>query len=199
MTVPSRGGSNEEKGPDDTSWVRLRDGTNAVIWPLLPTDRDALREEYEHLSPEARFHRFMSAVPHLTKPMLDQLVDDVDGVDHVALVLFALPEEGPEVPAGIARVARRREDPATADVGVTVADQWQGRGVATALLRALMRRRPRGVKKIVTKVAWDNPVPLALARGLGKVDVRPDGCGGLDVVIDLPDETDIPEDAPTDG
>ena len=41
----------------------LTDGTRAFIWPLLPQDREALRDGYEGLSPESRNHRFLSSVP----------------------------------------------------------------------------------------------------------------------------------------
>lgn len=43
--------------------VRLRDGTDALIRPLLPTDRELLRQEYELLSPRSRFHRFLGGDP----------------------------------------------------------------------------------------------------------------------------------------
>jgi RimJ/RimL family protein N-acetyltransferase len=170
-----------------TERVRLRDGTNAVIRPLLPTDREVLREQYEYLSPESRFHRFLAGVPHLTETMLERLVDDVDGIDHVALVLLGLPEDDGEVPAGIARIVRYQDRLDTADVAVTVTDEWQGRGVASALLEALIRRRPEGIRQILTRVAVDNPASLALLRRLGDLTVRPAGDGCLDVVIDLPD------------
>lgn len=165
--------------------VRLRDGTEGVICPLLHGDREALAEAFDHLSPLSRFHRFMAPVEHLSEAMLDQLVDEVDGVDHVALVLFARPTDGPEVAVGVARVARYPDDPTTADVAVTVADDWQGRGVASALLPALMRRRPAGVTTLVTEVYYDNPASLAMLRRLGQTTVAPDGCGGMEVEVDL--------------
>lgn len=165
--------------------VRLRDGTEALIWPLLPTDREALSEQYEHLSADSRFHRFLGAVPHLTEELLDHLVDDVDGVDHVAFVLFALPENEPEVPAGIARIVRYPDQPTAADVAVTVADEWQGRGVATALLQALMRHRPVGVTQIVTEVAADNAASLAMLRRLGDLRATSSGHGTFSVVVDI--------------
>jgi hypothetical protein len=46
--------------------LRLRDGTPAIVWSLLPSDREALRDAYEHLSPESQLHRFLTPVPHLT-------------------------------------------------------------------------------------------------------------------------------------
>lgn len=170
--------------------VQLRDGTDAIIWPLLPTDRDALREEYDDLSEESKFHRFLAPVPKLTEHMLDQLVDNVDGVHHVALVLFVLPQQAPDAPAGIARIARYPGSPSEADVAVTVLDEWQGRGVATALLASLMRVRPAEVTKIVTEVSADNPASLAMLRRLGETDVTPAGTGCLHVVVHLPEESE---------
>jgi ribosomal protein S18 acetylase RimI-like enzyme len=166
--------------------IRLHDGTDAVIWPLLASDRETVREQYEHLSPESRHHRFLTAMPHLTEPMLDQLVDDVDGVNHVAFVLIALPESGPEVPAGIGRVIRYPDRPSCADVAITVRDEWQGRGVASALVVALSQARPKGIRQIVTTVAADNNKALALLRRIGTMRTSETTPGLLDVIVDLP-------------
>jgi hypothetical protein len=124
--------------------VRLRDGTKAVIRPFRPVPRAAIEKAYDELSAESRFHRFVSAVPHLTDSMLHHLVDDIDGVDHIALLLVLEPDEGPESIIGVARVIRYQDEPTSADVAVTVRDDWHGRGAATALLAALMRQRPAG-------------------------------------------------------
>jgi len=169
--------------------IRLRDGTDAVVWPLLPSDRETVREQYEHLSPESRSHRFLSGMPEVTEPMLDHLVDDVDGVDHVALVLVALPEDAPEVPAGIGRIIRYPDRPTCADVAVTVREEWQGRGVASALLAALSQARPQGIRQNVTTVAADNTRALALLRRMGAMKVNETVPGVLDVVVDLPEFT----------
>ena len=60
-------------------------------------------------------------------------------------------------------------DPATADIAFTVVDDWQGRGVGTALVSALMQRRPAAVKRLRTLVAADNRASLALLAGTGAV------------------------------
>lgn len=166
--------------------ARLNDGTRALAWELRPSDREAVREGFEKLSEETRFHRFLAAVPHLTDTMLDHLVDEVDGVDHVALALVVLDEEGNGVPAGIARIIRYSEDPEAADVAVTVMDEFQRRGVATALLAELMRRRPAGIKRLVTTVTADNEASLAMLRRLGPTVTEPAGPNRLDVVVELP-------------
>ena len=133
--------------------ARLPEGRRALICPVLPIDRDALRAAYADLSPQSRQRRFLSSVPQLTEAMLDHLVDDVDGVDHVALA--------------------------------SVLDDWQGRGVATALLPELLRERPAGVTRIVTTVAADNVASLAMLRSLGPTTVTPAGIDRLDVVVDM--------------
>lgn len=166
--------------------VQLRDGTRAITWRLLPGDREAIREGYENLSPDSQFHRFLTPVPHLTDAMLDRLVDDVDGVEHVALVLFVMEQEGVGTPVGVGRMIRYPEEPTAADVAVTVLEEYQGRGVASALLQELLRQRPVGVERLVTEVAGDNPASLAMLRRLGPTTVTPNGANMLHVVVELP-------------
>lgn len=166
--------------------ARLTDGTLAFIWPLLPSDREAIREGYEHLSAETREHRFLASVPHLTDTLLEHLVDEVDGIDHVALALVAVDADHVGVGVGVARIIRYPNEPTAADLAVTVEDAWQGRGVATALLTELLRVRPAGVTQIVTTVAADNVASLAMLRRLGPITVTPAGGNRLDVVVDLP-------------
>jgi RimJ/RimL family protein N-acetyltransferase len=154
------------------SEVLLRDGTPALIWPLLPTDRAALRDGFAELSDRSRYRRFLSAVPELTDSLLAHLVEDVDGVNHVALVCVALPEGGAERPVGVGRLIRYADDRTAADIAVTVLDEWQGRGVATALTSALLARRPPGVTQLRTVTAADNVASLAMLAAAGPLTTR---------------------------
>ena len=166
--------------------AELSDGNRAFILPLLPEDREALREGFEGLSAESRNHRFLASVPHLTDAMLDHLVDEVDGIDHVALALVVFDEDKVGTPVGVARMIRYADCPTDADVAVTVLDEWQGHGVAGALLAELVQERPVGVSRVVTAVAADNAASLAMLRRLGETTVTPAGVGRLDVTVDLP-------------
>src|ERR1035441_11027249 len=56
----------------------LRDGTPALIWPLLRTDAEMLREGFRLLSPESRRLRFFTALGELDDAMIRRLVDSVD-------------------------------------------------------------------------------------------------------------------------
>ena len=178
--------------------ARLSDGSEALIWPLLPEDREALREGFEQLSVDARYHRFLASVPHLNDTLLDHLVNDVDGVDHVALALVSIDDHHLGVPVGVARMIRYGQQPTAADVAVTVLDEWQGRGVATALLDELMRQRPVGVTELITTITADNKPSLAMLRRLGKTTVTPAGINRLDVTVDLtvphpPEDPEAPD------
>ena len=102
--------------------------------------------------------------------MIAQLVDSVDGVHHIALVLIVLPPQGQEGPVGVAHLRQYPGDPATADIAVTVADGWQGRGVGTALVSALMQRRPAAVKRLRTVVErWQPRIAGAARQGRAHV------------------------------
>ena len=67
----------------------------------------------------------------LTDKTLDLLLDLVDGQREA---MIAVDDRGI---AGVARFARDDLDPATAEVAILVADEWQHRGLARQLLRPL--------------------------------------------------------------
>jgi acetyltransferase len=151
----------------------------------LPTDARALREGFRRLSPQSRRHRFLTGMDELDDAMIARLVDGVDGVHHIALVLIVLPPDGPEGPAGVARLVQDPADPATADIAVTVADSWQGRGAGTALVAALLRRRPAALRRLRTVVDAGNRASLALLAGAGHISSGPPHLGVLDVTVEL--------------
>jgi RimJ/RimL family protein N-acetyltransferase len=167
----------------------LLDGTPAMIWPLLPTDAGTLRDVFRRLSPGSRYHRFLQALNQLDDRMIRLLVDSVDGVHHIALLLTVLPPAGQEELIGVAHLVQSPDDPATADIAVTVVDDWQGRGAGTALGSALLARRPAAVTRLRTLVAADNRASLALLAGAGRVSSGLPEQGVLDVTVDLPPAT----------
>lgn len=156
-----------------------------MIWPLLPTDGLALRHGFGELSPRSRRLRFLGELKDLGPSMLHRLVDEVDREHHIALVLVALPPDVPERPVAVGRLVQSATDPTTADFAVTVADDWQGRGVGAVLAEAVVRDRPSEVTRIVTAVATDNTASLAMLRRLGPMHVQLDGPGVYRVEVEL--------------
>ena len=164
----------------------LDDGTPALIWPLLTTDAGTLRDLFRRLSPESRQHRFLQVLDELDAPMIRRLAGSVDGVRHIALLLVVLPPGGKEEPVGVARLVQDPDDAATADVAVTVVDDWQRRGAGTALVSALLQRRPAAVTRLRTLVAADNRASLALLARAGRVSSGLPEQGVVDVMVELP-------------
>lgn len=80
-----------------------RDGTQAMIRPLLPSVGRALQDSRARVSGATGDNRLLPSVPQLWREMVRVLVDDgdEDGSDHAGLVLVALPERGPEQLAGL--------------------------------------------------------------------------------------------------
>lgn len=153
----------------------LRDGHRILVRPLLPSDREQLATRYEQLSPAARRARFGSPPDHLSEAFLDDLLD-LDFDDRLALAAFALDEPG-EPGVGVARYARRRDDPTEAEAAVVVLDAYQDRGIGTILLWELVDvARAHGITTLRGTVTWENADLLDSLRKRGAV-VEPDEPG----------------------
>src|SRR3954447_1570083 len=161
--------------------VTLTDGTTIVIRPVHEDDRDLLARMFERLSHDSRRNRFRGRVDTLTEEDLDYLTD-IDGYRHDALVAIELGEHEAVGVARFVRLPGRRE---LAEVAVEVVDEWQRRGVATALLLELTERaRAAGVHEYSALVARDNEVMTDVLERIGAEPLR-DSDEGVEWVIDL--------------
>src|SRR5438552_329864 len=154
--------------------VALADGSTIVIRPIHGDDRELLARMFGRLSHGSRRSRFRGRLDTLSEEDLDYLTD-VDGYRHDALV--AIEPDGHEA-VGVARYVRlpgRRE---LAEVAVEVADDWQRRGVATALLLELTERaRASGVEHYSALVTAHNALMTEVLERLGADPLR-EGEGG---------------------
>jgi RimJ/RimL family protein N-acetyltransferase len=160
--------------------VTLDDGRTVCIRPLSSGDEPALAAAFHRLSEQSRVRRFGSAAPALTRQQLRHLVGSVDGEDHVAIAAFA--EGDCDRMVGVGRLLRYPDDPQTLDVGITVADEYQGHGLGLALAQQLAVRRPAQARRIVTQVAAGNHAALRLLDVFGTVDHR-SADGRVEVVL----------------
>jgi RimJ/RimL family protein N-acetyltransferase len=164
---------------------RLRDGTEILIRPIRPDDREELAAGVRRLSPESRYRRFFTPTNELSASELSYLTE-VDHHDHEALVALE-PASGHGI--GVARFVRSADDPEVAEVAVAVADSWQNRGVATALLGRLTERaREEGVRRFSAEILADNRPMLELIEELGDVTTRHLDHGSVRIELELPPE-----------
>jgi nucleotide-binding universal stress UspA family protein/RimJ/RimL family protein N-acetyltransferase len=164
--------------------ITLRDGARATLRPIAPEDKPLLAASFERLSEESRYRRFLTPKNKLSPADLAYFVD-VDHHDHEAIIAVEpVTGEG----QGVARYIRSPEDEEVAEVAVTVADDWQGRGLGRALLdRLTYRARQEGVRRFTALVQSDNPASLGLLEGVGDTQRQFDG-GLVELVIELPPE-----------
>lgn len=109
--------------------VVLRDGSTVHVRPVHAEDEPAMRPFLDQISPQSIGFRFFGAAD---LNWVTARSVDVDYADRFALVA----ETG--VPRRIlAHAAYVRIDDTRAEVAFLVADEWQGRGIATILLAHL--------------------------------------------------------------
>jgi RimJ/RimL family protein N-acetyltransferase len=149
--------------------VMLRDGSRVLIRPVAGSDAPLLADGFGRLSSRSRWMRFLTAKKELTPSEL-RYFTDVDHHDHEAIGALDQ-DEGRGV--GIARYVRQSDDPAVAEIAVTVIDDWQRRGVATALLAQLSDRAcQEGISRFVALVSADNAAMTGLLDNMRADVVR---------------------------
>ena len=137
-----------------------------MVRPIEPSDMNLLRRGLERLSDESRYRRFLSPVSRLNQSQLRYLTD-LDHHDHEALIALE-PDSGEAL--GVARYVRTA--PEAAEFAVTVIDDWQGRGLGSALLDLLAgRAREEGITHFGALVLAENEEMLELLRRLGPIRV----------------------------
>lgn len=146
----------------DVVWL---DGRRVVVRPVLPQDAPLTAAFFGNLTAAARYDRFMSPMRELPPGLLERLTQ-VDYAEHMALVAEVFEGEG-ELVVAEARYVRPAGS-SDAEFAVSVADQWQGKGLATLLLTKLVcRARSVGIRRIVGETLATNERMQHLARKAG--------------------------------
>jgi GNAT superfamily N-acetyltransferase len=164
--------------------LTLRDSTRLTVRPVGPGDASRIAGMFERLSERSRYQRFMTAVNELGESQLRYLTE-IDHRDHEALIAID-PEGGEGV--GVARYVRTASDPAAAEAAVTVIDDWQGRGVGSALCNLLAARaREEDIARFTALLLTDNDQMREVLATLGPARVVSRDAGTVDVEVDIPE------------
>lgn len=145
----------------------LRDGREVMLRAIVASDAPEIVKAFERLSADSRYYRFMLHKRQLSPAALERGVHPRPGSDFVFVA--TVPASGGFDIVGGAQYVRAQEgDGGTCEFAITVAEDWRECGLATALLRSLVRRARRdGYRTMEGLVLAENAPMLALARRLG--------------------------------
>jgi MFS family permease/GNAT superfamily N-acetyltransferase len=161
--------------------VVLRDGSAVLIREVQSADAPLLADGFARLSETSRQMRFLTRKKELSPAEL-RYFTDLDHRDHEALGAL---DHADGRGVGIARYVRDVDDPEAAEIAVTIADDWQGRGLGTELLAQLSdRARQAGICRFTATVAYGNGAMAALLQNMG-AELAGHGPGTVDYVVDL--------------
>ncbi len=152
--------------PTQSYRFTLKDGTPILVRAIRPEDKRLLQQGMAQLSEVSRYRRFMSLVTELSEAQLKYLTE-IDYMNHMAWGALDLSGPSPHG-AGVARYVRSDEDPAKAEVAVTVLDEYQGRGLGTLLLGVLARTAAaHGISTFIAYVLHENAPMMRIFYDLG--------------------------------
>jgi RimJ/RimL family protein N-acetyltransferase len=141
----------------------LKDGNEVTIRAMRPDDKERLVKAFLHLQPQTIRTRFFYAKKSLSEDDLRWL-DEISHGNHVGLVA-TVPSGRDDLIIGEGSYAALGR---TAEIGFTVAEAWQGRGIATRLLQHLAPiARDQGVGQFEADVLKENAPMLAVFRRSG--------------------------------
>jgi GNAT superfamily N-acetyltransferase len=163
--------------------IELRNGSHVRVRQGHSSDRELLLRGFERLSDKSRYRRFLAPTPELSETMVQYLIK-VDHHDHEAIIAVA--EQGGEG-VGVARYIRHMARPEAAEVAVTVADEWQGRGLGTILLEAISARaREEGITTLTALMLAENQEMLELFQRMAPVRVVDQDLGTIEIELTIP-------------
>ncbi len=160
-----------------TSTVTLPDRTTLGMRLADQADRDALLAGFERLSPTSRFRRFFTGIPSLLDQMVDRLTN-IDQHHHVAVGVFD-PTRPSDIGrpdglgVGVGRYIVSDRDRTRAEFAVAVIDEYQGRGIGSSLLQALVLiAAERGIDTFTADVLAENKGMISVLRRFGATRVQ---------------------------
>lgn len=164
-------------------WIEpLSNGSHVLIRLLHATDRQREFDFIKNLSPQSRHFRFLVTMAEPSEPLLDQLMD-LDSRQRMAYVALHR-EDGVLTEIGVARYAAI-EGQVQCESAVVVADQWQGKGLGTRLMKHLINSaRLNGFEQMISMDSASNLHMRRLAKALGFI-ARQDPLDPTQVMYEL--------------
>jgi RimJ/RimL family protein N-acetyltransferase len=137
--------------------ITLPDGGTMRLRLVRPEDRDGIIEAFRRLSAETRVQRWFYPKMTLTEAELEALVAPADDL-HGAISAIELAADGSEKSGiGMARFVASAERPDSAEIAITIVDDWQGLGIGRILLHRLLAMiSERGIAYVDGRLQSEN-------------------------------------------
>jgi N-acetylglutamate synthase-like GNAT family acetyltransferase len=144
---------------------KLTDQSTVYIRPVNRGDVERERSFVDGLSKQSKYFRFLGGISHLTEDELQRFCD-VDHKHEMAFVALAR-NASEDMQVGVARYVADL-DTREAEIAVTVADDWQDKGLDEILLRHLIDyARSCGIERLYSIELAINTQMHDLARKCG--------------------------------
>jgi protein lysine acetyltransferase len=148
--------------PSEARTLVTKGGLPFRARPLRHGEARTVMSLFARLGERSRRARFNGPKPCLSRSDLRRLAS----VDATHYALVAHVEDDPQ-PIAIARLVRDGDE---AEVAFAVADEYQNRGIGSALTAQLLAdARASGITRITALVARDNPAAITMLRGVATV------------------------------
>jgi len=165
--------------------LELNDGTKVHVRPIVPEDEPRLHEAVAAMSERTVYFRFFSPLKRLPDALAHRLAV-VDYNDRFAVVATSHKPLRTERILGVARYDRVAGTE-IAETAVAVIDEFQHRGLGSALLTILARvARGHGIKTFTLIVLPENQQMLGLLRKMGWIHHAKLSGGVYEITFDLP-------------
>ena len=170
--------------PDLSRTAHSAERVPYLIRPICADDADRERKFICGLSEASRYSRLMYAVREPSAEFIDQMVH-VDYQRSMAFVAVIGDGQAQRI-IGVARYATAPGS-SECEFAIAIADEWQSRGVATAIARHLFDyAREHGIQHLDARILATNSRMLELADGLGfRTETNPDEFNIVNARLDL--------------
>nr|WP_202797443.1 bifunctional acetate--CoA ligase family protein/GNAT family N-acetyltransferase [Chthoniobacter flavus] len=153
---------------DYVSQIRLRQGSRLTLRPIRPDDEELLVAFHATLSEESVSFRYFGPLSLETRTAHHRLVRVCFSDYDRELALVTVHGKGAEREIVAVGRLNRLHGTNSAEFAILVADTWQGRGLGTQLLEALVRiGKSEKLELIVGSILANNHAMLDLSRRLG--------------------------------
>ncbi len=159
---------------DGNRWVSIR--------PIERADAAGLSDFYARLSPESRRRRFLSCG---TRPDADlaRVFTEGEGSGFVGILDDAGPNDG----AVVAHASVQPDGEHSAEIAFAVADELQGHGIGTALMKAVVQHAGRAGLRRLNAMLFASNVPMRRLIGNAGCAIHSDNLdfGVEEVALDV--------------